>query len=144
MSQESVELVLGLRLARDGDFVQRVRDDDLWGSWSEAAAAGFRRDFKTTVSLLGVERTYSGMDGFRAFWLDWLAPWVSYRIEIVQAADCGDRVLVLVRDFGRRDGSTDEVTADNASVWTIDDGKIGRIDFFPSHDEALKAVGLEE
>jgi ketosteroid isomerase-like protein len=143
MSLQNVAIVLGLGLAEDGDFVQRVRDDALWAAWSEAASAAFDPDFTTTVPLIGADRTYTGMDGFRAFWLEWLAPWVSYRIAVERAADCGGRVLVLVRDFGRRDGSTEEVTAENASVWTIDDGRIGRVDFYPNHAEALAAVGLE-
>lgn len=38
----------------------------------------------------------------RTGWLDWLAPWVQYRTEVENVLDAGDRVLVLTRDFGRR------------------------------------------
>jgi ketosteroid isomerase-like protein len=51
---------------------------------------------------------------------------------------------VVVRDFGLRPGSTEEVAATNSSVWTFDEGRIARIDFYPDPGEVLKAVGLEE
>jgi ketosteroid isomerase-like protein len=142
MSQENVELVLRLRLAHDGNLVQRVRDEGMWRSWCAAAAPAFHPQLTTTVRLFGAERSYSGIEGFRSFWLDWLAPWESYRIQIERAEDCGDRTLVVVRDFGLRPGATEEVAASNASVWTFDEGRIARIDFYPEPDEAVRAVGL--
>jgi ketosteroid isomerase-like protein len=144
MSQENVETVVGLRLAHDGKLVQRVRDDDMWTTWRVATAPAFHPELTTTVRLFGAQRSYAGIEGFRSFWLDWLAPWESYRIEIERAIDCGDRTLVVVRDFGLRPGSTEEVAATNSSVWTFDEGRIARIDFYPDPGEALKAVGLEE
>jgi hypothetical protein len=33
--------------------------------------------------------TYVGLDGFRATWRDWLAPWASYRTEIEELIDVG-------------------------------------------------------
>jgi ketosteroid isomerase-like protein len=145
MSQENVELVLGLQLAPDDtDFAQRVRDNKMWTAWTATATRAFHTDFECVQHLFGTEVTFVGMDGFRAFWLDWLAPWASYRIEIERAIDCGDRVVVLVRDFGRREGSPQEIAGDNASVWTVHERQIVRIELFPDHTDALKAVGLEE
>ncbi len=46
-----------------------------------------------------------GLDGMRAGWLDWLAPWVQYRTEVEDVLDAGDRAHVITRDFGRREGS---------------------------------------
>jgi ketosteroid isomerase-like protein len=86
--------------------------------------------------------TYTGLDGFRAAWLDWLKPWVAYRSEIEEAIDCGDRVLLLVRDFGRKEGSDVEVRSNYASIWTVHDGKIARAEFYPDRTEARKAAGL--
>ncbi len=144
MSPQNVQRVLGLRLAHDGNLVERVRDEEMWSGWREAAAPAFDPQLITTVRLFGVERSYSGIDGLRSFWLDWLAPWEAYRIEIERAEDFGDRTLVVVRDFGLRPGSSEEVAARNASVWTFEDGRIARIDFFPDPAEAVRAVGLAE
>jgi ketosteroid isomerase-like protein len=145
VSQENVEVVLGLQLAPDDvDFAQRVRDDDMWTRWVETATPAFRSDFETIANVFGTKAVHTGMEGFRAFWLDWLSPWASYRVEIEQAIDCGDRVLVLVCDFGRREGSTQEIAGNNASVWTVHDGQVARIALYPEQAEALKAVGLKE
>jgi ketosteroid isomerase-like protein len=145
MSQENVEVVLGLQLAPDDvDFAQRVRDDDMWTRWVETATPAFHSDFETIANVFGTKTVHTGMEGFRAFWLDWLAPWASYRVEIEQAIDCGDRVLVLVCDFGRREGSTQEIAGNNASVWTVHDGQVARIELYPEQADALQAVGLEE
>jgi ketosteroid isomerase-like protein len=75
--------------------------------------------------------------------LEWLKPWVAYRSEVVEAIDCGDRVLLLVRDFGRKEGTDAEVQSNYASIWTVCGGKIARAEFYPDRTEALKAVGLE-
>jgi ketosteroid isomerase-like protein len=77
-------------------------------------------------------------------WLEWLAPWKTYRVETEEVIDLGDRVLVLVRAFGRLEGSQGEVENTSASLWTVRDRKIARVEFYVDRTEALKAVGLEE
>jgi hypothetical protein len=52
-----------------------------------------------------------GIDGLSEAWLDWLSPRETYRTEMEEARDLGERVLLLVRDFGRREGSTQEVAS---------------------------------
>jgi ketosteroid isomerase-like protein len=92
----------------------------------------------------GGEKRYAGLDGLRAFLLDWTAPWATYRFENEKAIDLGERVLMLNRDRGLREGSTQEVEGRIAAVFTIRDGKVVRIDAYPTRDEALEAVGLSE
>ena len=77
-------------------------------------------------------------------WLEWLAPWTTYRTETEDVIDLGDRVLVLVHAFGRLEGSQGEVENTSASLWTVRDRKIARVEFYVDHTEALKAVGLQE
>jgi ketosteroid isomerase-like protein len=102
-------------------------------------------DFTCVQSWIGAEpTTYSGVDGLREAWLDWLAPWATYRSEIQDMIDCGEQVLVLVLDFGRREGSPDEIKGFGSAVWTVRDAKIAQVQFYPERDQALKAVGLEE
>jgi hypothetical protein len=81
------------------------------------------------------------IDGLREVWLDWLSPGETYRTEIEEARDLGDRVLLLVHDFGRRTGSTQEVALNGASVWTVRDGTIVRAEFHSDRTTALEAVG---
>jgi ketosteroid isomerase-like protein len=145
MSQENVEMVLRLLPAPDVDLVVRVRDDDMWAAFSDAVAAFVHPDFEYVVRGIADEKTtYVGVDGLRDAWLDWFAPWVSYRTEIDKAVDLGgDRVLLLFHDFGRSRDSSEEVTFPSANIWTVRDGQIARIEVYAEHDHALKAVGLK-
>jgi ketosteroid isomerase-like protein len=142
MSQANVELVLGLYEAPDVDYVRLYRDDSLWTEQAEALAPFVHADFDCVMYAFGSERRYVGLDGLRAFMLDWTAPWVTYRIETDEAIDLGERVLVLNNDRGCREGSTQEVKGRVAAVWTIRDGKIARLDAYTTRSDALAAVGL--
>jgi len=144
VSQENVELVLTLFLAPDVDYVEVVGNDSLWEDYVETVAPSVHPDFECANHEFGGEKRYTGLDGLRAFMLDWTAPWVTYRIDTEKAIDLGERVLLLNRDRGRRVGSMQEVEGRLAALWTIFDGKIARLDAYQDRHEALKAVGLEE
>jgi hypothetical protein len=58
------------------------------------------------------------------------------------AIDLGEPVLLLIRDFGRLEGSKEEVQGNHAAVWTVRDRKITRAEFYADHNEALEAMGL--
>ena len=86
--------------------------------------------------------SYAGLDGLRAAWLDWLSPWESYRAEIEDVIDAGGgRVLVRTRDFARPNGASREVYFNGATVWSLRDGRVARIEFYWNPEEALAAVG---
>jgi ketosteroid isomerase-like protein len=143
VSQENVELVRSLQPAPDVDIAQLVRDDNINARWVEAVTSVFHPDFEC-VMMLRIEgpATYAGLDGLRDAWLDWTAPWAAYRTEIEQLIDAGDRVVVLVREFGRRVGGAYEVAFPAATVWSVRDGKVVRAEFFPDRARALEAAGL--
>ena len=144
MSAENVELVVGLYPAPDVDFVPLVHDDNSWTAWTEANAPFVHPDFETVWPGLPDGKTYTGPVGSRDTWLDWLSPWKTYRVETEDVIDLGDRVLILVHAFGRLEGSQGEVENTSASLWTVREGKIARVEFYVDRAEALKAVGLEE
>ena len=145
MSQENVEMVRLLQPAPDVDLAQLFRNDDVWAATLEGLSYLLHPDFECVQSWIGAEPTnYPGVDGLREAWLDWLTPWATYRTEIQDVIDCGERVLVLVLDFGRREGTADEIKLFGSAVWTVRDGKIAHVQFYPDRDEALRAVGLEE
>jgi ketosteroid isomerase-like protein len=142
---ENLELVLGLYPGPDVDYVQLFGDEKTWAATRAAVARFIHPDFECAVSLLGREEVYGGPEGLRALFLDWYAPWVTYRIEVEDAIDLGERVLVLYHSFGRLEGSSQEVEEASATVWTIrHEGKVARAVFYTNRAEALKAVGLQE
>ena len=126
------------------EIAQVVRNDDVWAARVEAVAAFYHPDVESVRLGLPDGRTYTGLDGLRNLWLEWLAPWTTYRIEAEDVIDLGDRVLLLAHVFGRLGESQAEVENTVASVYTVRDGKIARAEFYLDRTEALKAVGLEE
>jgi hypothetical protein len=144
MSQENVELVLRFQPDPDMDLVEHFRDDDSWAEFSAALAPAFAPNFESANALLGIEKTYTGMDGFRTLWLDWLAPWATHRVEIEKAVDLGDQVLVLAEALATIEGSTAQVKRNTGALWTVRYRKVARVEFYPDRDEALKALGLAE
>jgi ketosteroid isomerase-like protein len=143
MSQENVDLVMSLMPAHDADLAQIVRDDELSAAMSASFAAILHPEFECVQNLFGTAKTYSGPEGLRAMLLDWLGPWATYRSEVEDTIDCGERVVVIGHAYGRHEDSEQEVSAEFADVWTVRDGRIARWEALPSRADALKAAGLE-
>ena len=144
MSQANVELLSGL-IPAGVDQVQLFGSDERWAQWVEAKGRVFHPDFQSSITLFGGEHTRSGgVNAFRAFYLDWLAPWATYRTESEDLVDCGEQVLVILRDSGRLQDATHEVKRINAAVVTVHDGQAIRQRAYLDPIEALKAVGLVE
>jgi ketosteroid isomerase-like protein len=145
VSRENVELVMSLQPATSADMVKLFRDDFTWASAAAALTPLLDPDFEV-IAVDGIrdKTVYRGIDGLRSGWLDWLSPWVSYKAEVEDAIDVGDKVLLLVRDVGRLEADGYDVAINSAAVWTVRDGTIVRAEFHSDRAVALKAVGLEE
>ena len=145
MSQENVDLVTNLQPAPDVDMAELLRRDDSWSALVAAVAPFFHADFETVPpGVPGTENVHIGFDGLREAWLGWMEPWLTYRTEIKQSIDAGDRVLLLTQDYGRREGVAEEVKIDGSAVWTVSEGKVVRAEFFADRADAFKAAGLTD
>jgi ketosteroid isomerase-like protein len=144
MSRQDVELVMGLQPGLAVDLARLFRDDERWAMFTETAARFYHSDFETAATVVGIEGSGTGMEGFRAIWLDWLAPWATYRVQAEEAIEVEQRVLVLNHSFGRLEGSTQEVKEAPAGIWTVRDGRIARAEFYTDRAEARQAVGSAE
>ena len=144
MSQENVDIVLALQPAPGANMAQLFRDDLLWAAVSARLAPALAPEFKAIAHGLPDSQKVEGVEGLRDSWLQWLAPWESYRAEVEEAIDLGERVVLLIRDYGRRTRDAHEVAITSAAVWTVHEGKVTRAEFYADRAEALKAVGLEE
>ena len=142
MSRENVDLVQ--RLHSEVDIAHVIRNDDVWAAAIEAVGGFYHPDVESVRVGLPDGKTYTGLDGLRDMWLEWLAPWTTYRVKAEDLIVLGDRVLLLAHVFGRLGGSEAEVENTVASVYTVRDGKIARAEFYLDRTEARKAVGLEE
>jgi ketosteroid isomerase-like protein len=144
MSQEDVELIRSLQPGPEVDIAELFRDDKMAEAAWAAVSSVVHDDLESSIVSQGVRSTYRGFDGLRAAWVDWLAPWDSYYAVIEDVIDLGDRVLVLPRDHGRRKDLATDVEQRGASVYTVRDDKVARVEFYTNRDEALEAVGLSE
>jgi uncharacterized protein len=132
MSQENVEIVRrGYEAFQRGD-IQAVLS--LMDSEIEARVDPSLPDWEP----------YYGHEGFMSFLQAWLEPWETYRIEVEELIDLGERVIVVARELVRRKDSRFELEQRSYHVWTLKDKKAVRLDSFFDRSEALEAAGLQE
>ena len=143
MPEPNVDLLRALLPDPGPDVTQLFRDEDSFASTAEAVAELFDPAVESVPAWRGGGTTYSGIDGFREMWLDWLEPWASYHVQVDEMFDVGDSVVVLVRDRARRHGMDLEVELISGSLWTFGNGKIVRVQFYANREELQEAVGFE-
>ena len=125
MSQENVEIMRATIDAWNRD------DFDAW-----------MQSFDPEVQWSALLEEFRGHDGIRRAWQSFKAFELKSRYDDVR--DLGDSVLALgeLTGTGRITGL--DLSNEIAQLATFRDGKILSFRDFASHDEALKAVGLEE
>jgi ketosteroid isomerase-like protein len=133
MSRENVEVV-----RRQGEAYAR-------GDWEEAMSL-FDPDAVLDISRYSAGGgVFHGHEGVRAGFREWIGSWEDYRYELLDVIDAGDDKVVLTsRQSGRGRGSGVEVEVANAVVNTLRNGKVIRMDVYPTHAEAFEAAGLSE
>ena len=97
-----------------------------------------------TSAEVGFDPVYVGHEGVRNFWRLWLSAWETTSFEYHEFIDAGEHVVVVQSQRNRGRTSGIELEWNFAQVWTIQDEKVVRVEFFPTRGEALKAVGLSE
>jgi ketosteroid isomerase-like protein len=83
---------------------------------------------------------YRGREAIRSFLTDFLVSWERFDQTIEEVRREGDRVLVLIHLEATGRGSTADVDARYAHLWTVSGGKGVRVDAFYDLDEALDAL----
>ena len=136
MSRENVEVVRRIYEAvarQDADAVLDLYHPEV--TW----------DFSRSPFASVLTRTaYRGPDGLRSFTRERHEAWRDVADELEELVDAGDAVVSVVRTrgHGRRSGA--EAALRHAGAWTIEDGRVVQVVWFPSRREALEAVGLRE
>jgi hypothetical protein len=146
MSQENVELVRSFLPDPEVDLVALFKDDPASGPLADVSGGLLDPAFACAFHYPATQpTTYSGLSGLRDGFLDWLAPWANYRTEIERLIDAGDRVVLLFRDYARREPGAPEVVLIGATIFALRGGRIVRIDFYAGdRAKALASVGLAE
>jgi len=127
MSQENVEIVRGIYDGWSrGDFSQaEVFDPEVefeMVDWPHAASS-------------------RGIEAMRETWLASLRAWEDFRSFPMEFVDHGRNVLVLNHIQGRGRESGADVSADTATVFTLDGGKVVRLALHWNVETARRAAG---
>ena len=136
MSRENVEIVRSIYEAvarRDTATVFTLYDADIEIDSSRLP--------ESELSGSGLIR---GHEGLRRWFRDWSEAWESFEDDCEELIDAGEQVISVVTRRGRGRASGAETTAPRVGVWTIREGKVIRMVWFPTRAEALAVVGLSE
>ena len=87
---------------------------------------------------------YRGVEGVRSWMLDLYSGWEKVDLSCEELIDAGEQVIAVLSVRGRGRVSGIELGYRPAGVWTLRQGKVVRVVWFPTRDEALEAVGLRE
>jgi ketosteroid isomerase-like protein len=133
MSQENVEVVRQVYEAaarRDTSAVFALYAPDIeWDAsrTSRGAMAG---------------RVVHGHDALRAWLRDWYGAWEKLEDRLEELIDVDDdNVVAIMVQRGRGRASGVDVEDRLGAVWTLRDGKVVRVVWFPTREAALEAVG---
>ena len=128
MSQENVQIV------------RRVYEQWARGDFSGGDAFHPEVEFEM-VDWPGRDRS-RGLEEMREAWQAALAAWDDFRAEPTDFIETGPYVVVLTHATARGKGSGAAVTADTATVWTIEAGRVVRLALHWNQADALEAAGL--
>ena len=95
------------------------------------------------VAGLTGQGTYRGHDGLRKMFGDWYEAF-EYQEQLEELIDGGDQVVSVTTGRGRGRASGTDVSMTFYLVWTLREGRVIRLVWFPTRDEALDAAGLSK
>jgi ketosteroid isomerase-like protein len=87
---------------------------------------------------------YRGYEELRTFYREWYEAWGKYNEAAQELIDAGQHVVVVAIGRGRGRVSGAEVAWTQYGVWTMREGRIVRVAWFGTREEALEAAGLSE
>jgi hypothetical protein len=82
-----------------------------------------------------------GRARFEALVRSWMDAFDEFRIEPLDVAEEGDKLIAAVRQSGRGRGSGVDIAVEIAHVWTVRDGRAIRLESYPSVTAARDALG---
>jgi ketosteroid isomerase-like protein len=135
MSEENVDIVRGIIDAHErGDFGAVFAKYDPEIEWHLSPVFAQASDF---------DPVYYGHEGVRTFWRQWFSAWERADFEYEEFIEAGDSVVTILSQHVRgRTSGVELEWSSYAQVWTVRDGKVARVEFFQTREEALEAAGL--
>jgi ketosteroid isomerase-like protein len=138
MSQENVEIVRRLF-----DAASRGDATTVFSMYDQEV------EFDSTRSplprLVGGGSVYVGHEGLRRFFRERSEHMEEIKDNCDELIEAGEDVVSVVTTRARGRASGVEVAGPSyAAIWTLRDGKIVRVVWFPTREEAVEAAGVSE
>ena len=136
MSEENVEIVRRVYEAsgtRDTGAVLAAYDPEV--EWDVS---------RSPLGRLVGEGFYRGHDGLRRFFRAYHDAWENIDYRCDELIEAGEHVISVDVERGKGQVSGAEVEWTQYAVWTVKGGKIVRVVWLPTREEALQAAGLSE
>ena len=87
--------------------------------------------------------TYEGKQAVGRWFGNWFQMFDrDYRFEIHEAREIGDQIFIFATHSGRGRLSGAPVSGANGYLYRVREGKIARVEFYPSRGDALAAAGV--
>jgi hypothetical protein len=128
------------------ELVRRLRE--AFGAEPGAAAAGDRLievfrpvadpELKARLDGGAITTEYTGIDGLRRGWEDFLRSFETVRIQFEEMVEVGDAVVDMVTVIGVPKGTELEVEQPAGAVFEFDRGRLIRVELHLDRDEALR------
>jgi ketosteroid isomerase-like protein len=131
MSDENVRIVRRVYDSLDDP------DDSVRALWHPDVEFDVSRDVWGAVVGGG---HYRGVEGVRQWMRDLYSAWEHMDIDCEELIDAGDRVVAVISVRARGRSSGIEVEYHPAGIWTLRDGRVVRVVWFASREDALGAV----
>jgi ketosteroid isomerase-like protein len=121
------------------ELVRRVYEGWACGDFSGSDAFHPEIDFEM-VDWPHQTRT-RGIEAMGRTWRGTLSAWDDFRAVPLEYVDCGSNVLVIKQIEGSGKESQAEVSAETATVWTLEDGRVVRLALYWDTDRAREEAG---
>ena len=132
MSEENVEIIRGMYRPGDPTAFFELLHEDVEVDVS-------RRPLVPDHPEL-IRGRQAAIEFYRHYW----GTWADYTLEPDEVLEAGKDVVVVQRERGQGKGSGVPFESRWALIYSLIDGKIGRITHYDSEQSALQAAGLSE
>ena len=137
MSQENVKIV-----RRVWDAVGRDDTESVLALYDEDVEYDFSRSPFLSAGIS--QPAYRGHDALRDLFRERYEDWEQVEDHCQELIEANDEVISVVTSRGRGRESGIEVDGTHVGLWSLRDGKVIRVRWFGTLDDALAAAGLPE
>ena len=132
-------------ISQEGPFSpgSKIEGEQIIETVTELLRHNAHPEYLTVMASESVTQDYSGPEGFKEAWSDWVSPYEGFRIEFDDVFQLDDKVVFLVRQIATTRHSGVEVETSSASVWWLEDAQIRQAGFYLDRRAGLKAAGFD-